>query len=176
MSRSRSSGNREFHSGHIPCNYRILHVDDIYRTIGYQEPEERRQGMAQKVQTLLIDDLDGDEAEGTVRFGLDGAQYEIDLSTDHAEELRRVLASYARAGRKVTGTARRAGRAQGKPAANGFGTHEVRDWAKANGVEIKERGLVPDDDIAKFHDPTARQRVRAATPVRHQHPAVGHHL
>ena len=41
--------------------------------------------MAQRVQTLLIDDLDGGEAEGTVRFGLDGAEYEIDLSAEHAE-------------------------------------------------------------------------------------------
>ncbi len=65
--------------------------------------------MAQTVQTCLIDDLDGSEAEGAVRFGLDGAQYEIDLSTEHAKELRTALARYIDAGRKVTGTARRAG-------------------------------------------------------------------
>ena len=64
--------------------------------------------MAQKVQTFLIDDLDGSEAEGTVLFGLDGAQYEIDLSTDHAKELRTALARDIDAGRRVTGTARRA--------------------------------------------------------------------
>ena len=40
--------------------------------------------MAQKVQTLLIDDLDGGEAAGTVRFGLDGAEYEIDLAASSA--------------------------------------------------------------------------------------------
>ena len=50
--------------------------------------------MAQKVQTLLIDDLDGSDAEGTVFFGLDGRQYEIDLSTDHAKDLRAALARY----------------------------------------------------------------------------------
>jgi hypothetical protein len=44
--------------------------------------------MAQKLQTFFIDDLDGSEAEGTVLFGLDGTQYEIDLSTGHAKELR----------------------------------------------------------------------------------------
>ena len=44
--------------------------------------------MAQKIQTFYIDDLDGSEAEGTVLFGLDGTQYEIDLSTGHAKELR----------------------------------------------------------------------------------------
>jgi hypothetical protein len=74
------------------------------------------------------------KAEGTVRFGLDGTSCEIDLSAAHAEELRKVLAPYARAGRKVTGVARRTARNQGKAAANGFSTNEVRDWAKANGV------------------------------------------
>ena len=48
--------------------------------------------MAQRVQTLLIDDLDGGEAEGTVRFGLDGAEYEIDPSAEHVGALRRVVA------------------------------------------------------------------------------------
>jgi hypothetical protein len=28
--------------------------------------------MAQKVQTFFVDDIDGGEAAGTVRFGLDG--------------------------------------------------------------------------------------------------------
>ena len=45
--------------------------------------------MAQKVQTLFIDDLDGSEAAGTVQFGLDGASYEIDLNSKHAEALRK---------------------------------------------------------------------------------------
>ena len=48
--------------------------------------------MAQKVQTLYVDDLDGSEADGTIRFGLDGAEYEIDLNGKHTRELRDVLA------------------------------------------------------------------------------------
>jgi hypothetical protein len=55
--------------------------------------------MAQKVQTLLIDDLDGGQAEDTIRFGLDGAGYEIDLSAGHANALRRALAPYVSAAR-----------------------------------------------------------------------------
>ena len=43
--------------------------------------------MAQKIQTLFIDDLDGSAAEGTVRFGLDGTEYEIDLNAGHARQL-----------------------------------------------------------------------------------------
>ena len=59
--------------------------------------------MAQKVQTLFIDDLDGSAAEGTVRFGLDGTEYEIDLNAEHAQQLRDALAAYVKAGRRVTG-------------------------------------------------------------------------
>ena len=70
--------------------------------------------MAQKVRTLFIDDIDGSEAEGTVGFGLDGAHYEIDLSQVHARELRAILARYAGAGRKVTGTTGRPARPAGQ--------------------------------------------------------------
>ena len=47
--------------------------------------------MAQKIQTLFLDDLDGSEAEGTVRFRLDGTEYEIDLNAKHAQQLRDAL-------------------------------------------------------------------------------------
>ena len=63
--------------------------------------------MAQRVQTLFIDDLDGSAAEGTVRFGLDGTEYEIDLNTGHAQQLRDALAVFVRAGRRVDGGSRR---------------------------------------------------------------------
>ena len=66
--------------------------------------------MAQKIQTLFIDDIDGSEAEGTVRFGLDGAEYEIDLNAKHAEALRKSLAKYIDAARRSTGTTRRPAR------------------------------------------------------------------
>jgi hypothetical protein len=112
--------------------------------------------MAQKIQTLFVDDLDGSDAEGTVRFGLDGAHYEIDLSSAHAEELRSALAPYAKAGRRVTGVSRRTARNQGKAASNGFSTNEIRDWAKANGLEIKDRGRVPADVVARFRAATGK--------------------
>ena len=78
--------------------------------------------MAQKIQTLFIDDLDGTQAEGTVRFALDGAHYEIDLNAVHAKELRTTLARYTEAGREVTGTTRRPARNTGKAAADGLST------------------------------------------------------
>ena len=56
--------------------------------------------MAQKVQVLLVDDLDGSEATETVAFGLDGAAYEIDLSSGNAGKLRKELAHYVEHARK----------------------------------------------------------------------------
>ena len=76
--------------------------------------------VAQKIQTLFIDDIDGSEAEGTVRFALDGADYEIDLNAKNAEALRKALSRYVEAARRSSGaTARRparAGRRRNEPA------------------------------------------------------------
>ena len=114
--------------------------------------------MAQRVQTLLIDDLDGGEAEGTVRFGLDGAEYEIDLSAEHAEALRRALAPYVSAARRAPGAAaRRPGR--GGRRAAGAGAADpvaVREWAKSQGIEVKDRGRVPAELVVKFKAATAQ--------------------
>jgi Lsr2 len=112
--------------------------------------------MAQKVQTLLIDDLDGGQAEGTVRFGLDGAEYEIDLSAGHAELLRKVLAPYVGAARRAPGAAaRRAGRSGRRAASAGVpDPTSVREWAKSQGIEVKDRGRVPAELIVKFRAAT----------------------
>ncbi len=112
--------------------------------------------MAQKVQTLLVDDLDGGDAEGTVLFGLDGAQYEIDLSTDHAKELRTALARYIDVGRRVTGTVRRAGQNGRKTPASSISNTEVRTWAKAQGLQVKERGRVSADILARYRAATGK--------------------
>ncbi len=111
--------------------------------------------MAQKVQTLLIDDLDGSAAEGTVRFGLGGTEYEIDLNAEHAQQLRNVLAAYIRAGRRVGGGSRRLARSERRGSASELNTTEVREWAKAQGIEVKDRGRVPAEVVAKFKAATS---------------------
>jgi len=103
--------------------------------------------MAQKIQTLFIDDLDGGEAAGTVRFGLDGTEYEIDLSAAHGEELRKALEQYISHARR-TGTARRA--ARGSRGSGAVDTAKVRGWAREQGIEIKERGRVPANVVEKY--------------------------
>ena len=57
--------------------------------------------MAQIREIRLIDDLDGDTADETVEFGIDGKNYEIDLSKSNAEKLRDALASYVAAARRA---------------------------------------------------------------------------
>ena len=111
--------------------------------------------MAQKVQTLFVDDLDGSEADGAVRFGIDGTEYEIDLNSLHAQQLRDALARYVAAGRRVSATARPA-RSGRKAQPNALNTTEVRGWAKAQGIDVKDRGRVPAELVVKFKAATGQ--------------------
>jgi nucleoid-associated protein Lsr2 len=103
--------------------------------------------MAQRIQTLLIDDLDGGEADGTVRFGLDGTEYEIDLSAKHSDELRKALELYLAHARRSGGTARGAARTRRGSAVD---TAKVREWAKGRGIEVKGRGRIPADVVEQY--------------------------
>lgn len=71
---------------------------------------ERMLSMAQRVETTLVDDLDGASlADETIRFGIDGAIYEIDLTAGHAAELRASLNAYVGAARRLSGRRLKAG-------------------------------------------------------------------
>ena len=101
--------------------------------------------MAQKVQVLLVDDLDGGEADETVTFALDGKSYEIDLTAANAEKLRKSLAEFVKSGRKAGGRTA-SGRAKARPMVVGNqDTAKIRAWAKENGYNVNERGRVPAD-------------------------------
>lgn len=109
--------------------------------------------MAQKIRTLYIDDIDGGEAEGTVRFGLDGAEYEIDLSTTHSNELRTALGAYITHARKLGRSTRRAPRGGGRRGGD-VDTTKVRQWAREQRYDIKDRGRVPADIVSKYREAT----------------------
>ena len=94
------------------------------------------------------------EAEGTVRFGLDGTEYEIDLNAGHAQALREALARYIRAARRAGGGARRPARGGRRAAAGGVNNSEIREWAKGQGIEVKDRGRVPAEVVARFNAAT----------------------
>jgi GNAT superfamily N-acetyltransferase len=104
--------------------------------------------MAQKVQVLLVDDIDGSEATETVTFGLDGMAYEIDLSSGNAGQLRTELASYVDHARKSGGTQVRRRRQR-----NGAGREQsarIREWAKDRGFKVNERGRIPANIVAEY--------------------------
>ena len=97
--------------------------------------------MAQRVNVVLVDDLDGLDADETVTFALDGVDYEIDLNEANAAALRGVLAPYVDAGRRVGGR-RRKGQRVAAGADGGPSASEIRRWARENGWDVPERGRV----------------------------------
>jgi hypothetical protein len=120
-------------------------------TTGHQTKEIH---MAQKVQVVLIDDIDGGEAAETVTFGLDGAAYEIDLNDEHAAQLRDAFATWVANGRRVSG---RSGRPAPRRTSSGAGAPAgksdaaaVRVWARANGHTVSERGRIPAEILAAY--------------------------
>ncbi|MGN6325857.1 histone-like nucleoid-structuring protein Lsr2 [Pseudolysinimonas sp.] len=112
--------------------------------------------MAQKVVVQLVDDLDGtpieDGAGSTVSFAVDGTNYEIDLSDDHASEFRDVLAPYLKAGRRVAGGTRRSA-SRGTSSSGSAAASEaaaMREWANAQGMKVSQRGRVGSDVVEAY--------------------------
>lgn len=103
--------------------------------------------MAQKVQVLLVDDLDGGEADETVTFAIDGASYEIDLSSANAAKLRDSLRPFVEKSRKA-GSSTRKRRQRG--ASSRERSAEIRAWAKNNGIKVNERGRIPAHVIEQY--------------------------
>ena len=97
--------------------------------------------MAQKVQVLLVDDLDGGTADETVTFALDGVSYEIDLATNNAAKLRDAFGPWIGHARKVGGrSSARVGASRSR--ASRGNAQAIRDWAKAHGHNVSERGRI----------------------------------
>ncbi|BCT74481.1 Lsr2 family protein [Sinomonas cyclohexanicum] len=108
--------------------------------------------MAQKVQIILEDDIDGGKADETVRFSLDGSNYEIDLSTANAGKLRDALAEFISAGRKVT-AARSASTPRVRAASSGRNSDsaKIRQWARDNGYNVNARGRIQQEVQEAYH-------------------------
>lgn len=97
--------------------------------------------MAQKVQVVLIDDVDGGPANETVSFALDGVHYEIDLAARRASELRAAMEPWVGHARKVGARTSRSGRST-----RGSGdVAAIRAWAKSHGFAVSERGRISAD-------------------------------
>ena len=96
--------------------------------------------MAQKITVALEDDLDGGPADETVRFGLGGTDYEIDLSTKNANAFRRQLAPSIEHAR---GTGRGRRRRAGRTVSSRERSADIRAWAKDQGITVSDRGRIP---------------------------------
>lgn len=106
--------------------------------------------MAQTVQIILEDDLDGGPAEETVRFGIDGAQYEIDLSEANAAKLRDAVRPFiAKARRAQSKQAPKQARPTGKSNPD---TAAIRQWARENGHPVSDRGRIHQDVQKAYYD------------------------
>ena len=100
--------------------------------------------MAKKTETITttIDDLDGlviESGAETIRFSIDNATYEIDLSAQNAKSLRDALEPYVKVARSVSTMTRRA---SSGAKSNKEELDALRSWAKENGLAVSDRGRV----------------------------------
>ncbi|MFT4394725.1 histone-like nucleoid-structuring protein Lsr2 [Gordonia lacunae] len=110
--------------------------------------------MAKKEIVQVIDDLDGkvlDQYE-TVRWSLDGKNYEFDTSSKHAQQFRDSLSKYLDISRQTGRVTKRATTAS---TATGGGrnketTKAIREWAIKEGYELSDRGRIPQSIIEAF--------------------------
>lgn len=96
--------------------------------------------MARKTYVELIDDINGDKAEETVSFALDGVAYEIDLSADNAEKLREELGTWVGKARRVGGRRTRGTTSGSRASSND--SAKIRQWAREAGYEVPDRGRI----------------------------------
>ena len=113
--------------------------------------------VARREIVVLEDDLDGGSADETVKFGLDGVYYEIDLSSDNAARFREAFATYITGARKASrGGVVIGGRASTRAGGGSASTDReqnkaVRAWAKRKGHKISERGRIPQSIVEEYH-------------------------
>jgi Lsr2 len=109
--------------------------------------------MAHRVTVELEDDLDGGPADETLRFGLDGTEYEIDLRKNNASTFRRQIAPYIEHARKAGRGQRR--RAVRTPSSRKR-SDDIRAWAKDQGIAVSERGRIPASVVEQYQAATTR--------------------
>lgn len=149
--------------------------------------------MAKKV--VIVDDLDGkSEADETVVYGIDGEFFEVDLSAENASALRDLLRPYLDVSRPIgarEAVRRAGGNGNGSNAGNGSNGNGsgsaggangsaggagdpavVRAWAQANGVEVGEKGRIPEQVVQRWREATsAPGPAEQPEPAREPEPA-----
>jgi Lsr2 len=118
--------------------------------------------VAKRTIHVLVDDLDGGDAEETVKFGLDGIQYEIDLSKKNANKMRDLLSPYVSAGTKVgrggvvAGGRAAGGRGRGGGAGDRDQNRAIREWAQSKGIAVSDRGRIKQEIVDRYNAEAGR--------------------
>lgn len=122
--------------------------------------------MAKQTTVTVIDDIDGTPGAQSVRFGLDGKSYEIDLADANSAKLREILAPFVEAARKV-GSAPTGRHLSAVPsgvsrsASDKAENAAMREWLRAQGYTVKDRGRIP----AKWQELYANRNSASAPAV-----------
>ncbi len=102
--------------------------------------------MAKRVVVELVDDITGQPGATTVRFGIDGVVYEVDLADETA--MRGMLAPWIAKARRTAGEA----------AKSRHDLHLIRRWARDNGYPVPARGRIPAATVRAYD----QHRLRAS--------------
>ena len=107
--------------------------------------------MAQKVQVLLLCDLDdGDvEAQETLPFSLGNTAYEIDVCAKHARQIREGLEPFVTHSRRTAPAAGSRPR-RARPAADREQSVGIRSWARGRGIHVNDRGRIPASLVKEY--------------------------
>ncbi|MBF8184999.1 Lsr2 family protein [Nonomuraea sp. K274] len=111
--------------------------------------------MAKQIQEIFIDDLDGSpmDSENTVKFGIDGVAYEIDLGDKNEQALRDALRPFLLKARPVKAERGARGRRAAGGAARAMSREKsavIRKWAKTHGLPVSERGRIAASVVEKY--------------------------
>jgi hypothetical protein len=117
--------------------------------------------VAKRTIHVLVDDLDGGDADETVKFAIDGIQYEIDLSKKNANKLREVLSPYVTAGTRVgrggvLAGGRAASRARGGTGGDRDQNKAIREWAQGKGIQVSDRGRIKQEVVDRYNAEAGR--------------------
>ncbi|REE99376.1 histone-like nucleoid-structuring protein Lsr2 [Thermomonospora umbrina] len=110
--------------------------------------------MATKV--IMVDDIDGYDGEDVAKrdFEVAGTTFTMDLGDANHKQLQEILRQLAPYLEKAS-IVKPAGRSRksagdASPRLKGYTNSDVREWAKAEGVEVSLRGKIADDVYDRF--------------------------
>lgn len=118
--------------------------------------------MARREITQYFDDIDNspldDNEVNIIRFSIDGNHYVIDLSEKNAAEFRAALEPWISAARPAQAPQKGTGGRQSgaSAAAKRKQSRAIREWARANNMNVSDRGKIPASVIDAYDEAQGR--------------------